>query len=449
MPKTPTPTVLFVRGERGFSVPRGERGFSLIELAVALAVMIAVMFGLLALFDMNERIGKVQTRVTEMQQSLRIAQYDVVRLVRMAGRGDLPANQTGATLPTGVALSVRDNVPVNAYLIQGDNTSPALVPGTDVITVRGSFTHSIYQVNSLDPNAYILNDPLHPGDPRPATAIGFDLVLCDPSPTGLPQDLTKFRAMIDEALANPTRAKTEAMSIVSPVDSAFYDVVQLNPSASSKTAATCPLGAGAGVTLKMVSDPLSVGGQAEYRKLGPGGAGRADNIASTVSSVKFVTVIEEYRYYIRADRTPNGDVLPVLARARFFPNTDIPYQNDRENLKIDVAENIVDLQAAFGIDKDGDGQILEDETDLTNDEWLLNTTAEGPITGKLAYLRVTTLARTGGRDTTYQAPLITKIENNDYTVAGSPPPHLPLNTDEERMYRRRMLQTVVDLRNLS
>jgi type II secretory pathway pseudopilin PulG len=448
MPTSTTQSTSMRRGERGFSLPRGERGFSLIELAVALAVMIIVMFGLLALFDMNERIGKVQTRVTEMQQSLRIAQYDVVRLVRMAGRGNLATAQTGSTLPTGVAVSVRDNVAVGSYLIPGDNSSPPLVPGTDVITVRGAFTHPIYQVNSLDPNAYTLVDPTSPTDPRPATATGLDIVLCDPSPSGLPQDLTKLRAMIDEALATPARAKTEAMTIVSPVDSAFYDVVQLNPAGSSKTAASCPGGVNAGVTLKLVSDPLATA-QAHYRELGPGGTGRTENIAATVSSVKYVTVIEEYRFYVRADRTADGELLPVLARARFFPNTDVPYQNDLANLRIDVAENILDLQASYGIDANGDGQVLEDSVDPTTDEWLLNAAGDLPIAGRLSYLRVTTLARTGGRDTKYQAPLIDAIENNDYTVGGAPPPHLPLNDEDQRMYRRRMLQTVVDLRNLS
>ncbi len=60
-------------------------------------------------------------------------------------------------------------------------------------------------------------------------------------------------------------------------------------------------------------------------------------------------------------------------------------------------------------------------------------------------MRLTTLARTDRRDRDYEAPLLTTVEDKDYGVT----PFNEFNTREERMFRRRLLRTVVDMRNLS
>ena len=78
--------------------------------------------------------------------------------------------------------------------------------------------------------------------------------------------------------------------------------------------------------------------------------------------------------------------------------------------------------------------------DPTEAKWV-NTLANP---AKLFYIRVNTLARTDRPDTRFQAPLLTQIEDKDYTSS----PFDLYNTRDERMYRRRNLQTIVDLRNI-
>ncbi len=63
---------------------------------------------------------------------------------------------------------------------------------------------------------------------------------------------------------------------------------------------------------------------------------------------------------------------------------------------------------------------------------------------------ISTLARTARRDPKYSAPDfdpvagVDFIENNNYDVA----PANAFKTPENRQYRHRLLQTVVDLRNI-
>ncbi|HYG62885.1 MAG TPA: hypothetical protein VEL74_09915, partial [Thermoanaerobaculia bacterium] len=65
----------------------------------------------------------------------------------------------------------------------------------------------------------------------------------------------------------------------------------------------------------------------------------------------------------------------------------------------------------------------------------------------LYYVRWNLLARTARRDTKYEAPVLGRIEDRTYAAAD------PLNransaNGTERMFRRRIIQTVVNLRNL-
>src|SRR5215218_5519318 len=108
-----------------------QRGFTLIEVSVSLIVTIIVLLGVLALFDFSNRLTRVQTNISDMQQSLRVAQNDAVRLIRMAGRGGLPLGN----LPTGTAVVIANNVADNTY-IGVIAATPEVVPGSDVLTVR-------------------------------------------------------------------------------------------------------------------------------------------------------------------------------------------------------------------------------------------------------------------------------------------------------------------------
>lgn len=402
-----------------------QSGFTLVEMAVSLFVTVSVILGVLMLFDFTNKLSKVQGNLADMQQSLRIAQHDVVRLVRMAGRGGLPVGN----LPAGLAVSVRNNVGAGERI--GGGASPRIVEGTDVLTVRGVFAAPIYRVP--EGSSRIAFD----GVGGPGGATSGTIVIPAAEPANLAQDLEPLR----QAIQNN---RPEALVLVSRQNRAVYAVVELD------------------YTNSEIADPNQVtvafhinGGQhaASYRTLSPGGA-----FPPTLTAVAFVGLLEEYRFYVREEHVNRGDdssdLAPKLSRARTYPATDVPHADDEDNWQNDIADNILDIQVAFGLDTDAGGcSIAENEStctiseteDGTGDDWLFNETS-APEPALLAgpplhYVRLSTLARTDRRDIQYQSPLLVRLEDHDFS--GS-----LLNEREDRMFRRRLLQTVIDMRNL-
>jgi type II secretory pathway pseudopilin PulG len=427
--------------------PASQAGFTLVELLVALAVTVVVVLGILLLFDFNNKLTRVQTNLADMQQSERIAQYDMVRLARMAGRGGLPVT-AGPALPAGSGINVLNNAPANTYLVTGDTSSPKVLAGTDVLTLRGAFSTPIYEVPFADPTTFKLTGP---GTPTPATATGGTVEICNQSPAGVTQDLTGLTALID--LATGGKVRKEALILVSPIDDGIYAVVQLDPSTSTKTAVSCASG---GVTLAFncsAADPLV----AQYRLLYPAPAG--GNLNSSLTNVAFVGLLEEYRFYVREDHaiagTDTSTLTPVLSRARFYPGTNQVYADDTSNLRQDIADGIVDLQIAFGIDANGDGQLTTDPAaDPATDEWLGNSAGDTPLTGGLKAIRISTLARTNRQDHDYLAPILAGLEDHVYSTTDINDPvngydSVNFQGSMARLYRHRVLQTVVNLRNLT
>ena len=114
---------------------------------------------------------------------------------------------------------------------------------------------------------------------------------------------------------------------------------------------------------------------------------------------------------------------------------------------MDIADNVFDLQISFGVDLDGDGRVTEDSDDLASDEWLYNSPDDNAAAalwaaGQLGYLRINTLVQSDRPERGQQAPKLTFIENHEYLDSDS------LNGPVMRMFRRRLLRTVVDMRNL-
>jgi hypothetical protein len=60
----------------------------------------------------------------------------------------------------------------------------------------------------------------------------------------------------------------------------------------------------------------------------------------------------------------------------------------------------------------------------------------------LHYVRISTLTRTTRPDWKYQAPVIPALEDRSYALDDT------MNSELARQYRRRTLQTTIDLRNL-
>lgn len=403
-----------------------QRGFTVIELLVSLFVTVVIILAVLALFDFTNRLARAQTNVADMQQSQRTAQYDSMRLIRMAGRGGLPMGN----LPAGVAVGVRDNVAAGDRI--GGAGTPEVLPTSDVLTVRGVFAAPLYQIASADPNAYQLT--LQAGAP-----VGGTLRIRNRTPTGIPQNLTYLKEAVE-------KRRPEGLLIVSPLNSDVHAVVELDPAASD------------------VSDDDQyviafriAGGQhtAAYAAFSSDGPG---SFPANLTTAAFVGLLEEYRFYVRQEFAvrgdPASDLAAKLSRARVYPGTDSPWDGDAENWQADVADNIVDLQVALGLDTPNGGCTLKaDETNCSiaetadgeADDWMLNgERAPDPAFAgaSLHYVRLSTLARTDRGDWRYQAPLLVRIENHAFAPAS------PLNSIANRQFRRRHLRTVIDMRNL-
>lgn len=444
-------------------VSRSQRGFSLTELIVTVMVLSVLLLGILAVFDYNSKVARVQMQIADMQQSLRVGQDQILRVLRMTGRGGLSTVTAQRVFPLGAAIEVRNDVGVGAgapspVVAPGFTDSPEAVEGTDILIVRGVFDNPIYQINPLEPGAFtLLTSGATPAtDPR--TAVRGTVTVCDISHTSVPQGIDALELAIDEEVPL-------ALVLVSATDERFYAVVELDPVSSVLLAPPCggnPASRGVQLAFNVTS-----GVRADtYRQLGGipiTTTGAVDgNLPARLDRIAWVGIVEEHRYYVREEFTIPGDDTsdpsPRLARARLFPGTEDPL-NGLDSLQEDIADNILDLQVALGIDRNGDAAVLLDDTPTAADEWLYNHSADDPANAAwlsrpaaglpglvssqpLHYARITLLARTDRRDPNYQAPLLTQIESHTYASSHAE------NTRANRMFRRRTLQTWVDLRNL-
>ncbi|MGE5234701.1 MAG: PilW family protein [Acidobacteriota bacterium] len=440
---------------------RAQRGFTLIELLASLIIMTEIIVAVLVLFDFNNKLTHVQTQVADMQQSLRVAQFDMVRLLRMAGRGGLPATP----LPQSVAVAVRKTTNSTTNIaLGGSSTTSRVLKDTDVLTLRGVFSTPIYQVNYTSIWSLALYDAANNVTTDPTQAAAGMIEICNVASSGVPQDGTY------DSSGNPTgylkglrdlitAARPEALVLTSPLDDSIYAVVEFDPTPSaplttSATSTNCPPAdpsdATHGVRLAFkVGNTAGTLRRDKYRGLYPGASG----LPSGLSRAAYLGIVEEYRYYVRQEFEVAGDSssesAPRLARARFYPNTEEAYADDDQNLRLDLADDITDLQVALGIDtlKAGVFDGIIDDSNDANDEWLYNAAADDDTnakwaSGRLLYVRISTVARTDRRDTTYQAPVIARIEDHTYASTDYD------NQDKQRMFRRRMLETVVKMRNL-
>lgn len=389
---------------------------------------------MLAVFDINARVARVQTDLSDAQQSARVAQDEILRLTRMAGRGGLAQG----ALPLGIAVTTRNNVGESETidLINGD--TPEVLDDTDVLTIRGAFNSPVYQIRAS-------NDAVTWVGPSTAPISGTIQVVNTIGAEGTtyngaaPQDL---QALIEAVEGE----RPEALILVSVANPDLYAVVELDPGASD------------------VSDPAALnlafrvsGGvhTADYVRLNATGAfppELSDPTGTGVAlgtTIGYLAILEEYRYYLRELRV-DDDLLPVLNRARTYPATSAPWDGNIANWSVAIAEDVFDLQLSYGIDRDADGLVADGDVVVglakEADEILYNHVGDQPgepewAAGDFAFLRLNTLVRTHRADQKYQAPELETLEDHDY--AGT-----DFNSDEGRTFRRRLITTNVSLRNL-
>lgn len=434
---------------------QGDRqsGYSLVELVIALTVAVILLLLLFSTFQNNTQLARTQIDVADMQQSQRVVQHEMSRLIRMAGRGGLAhmIDRGNGTryLP---ALTVRNNVAAGENIIVGDATSPLVTEGTDVLTIRGVFNSPVYQLNFANPATLTLQANGAPTTDATQATEGV-LQITDPSPTGVPQDLTP----LCDAIGG------EALVLVSPIDEAIYAVVEISAP---------PTGCGLG--LATVNFDISGGTYTgDFRTLYNSGLGGSPVMQSGLSNAAYAGIVEEYRFFVRE---PDPDTLPAptLSIARVIPGSETSYSNLNADFNdpLDLADNILDLQIALGYDsslgaaladRNADGFTNEDDVVVTetangqDDDWLFNSDQDDPnaspfippwdddpLSGnpfqpEIYYLRVTTLARVQVPDRNYDSLQITAIEDRDVD---------PFNQLDERRFRRQLIQTTIDLRNL-
>ena len=121
---------------------------------------------------------------------------------------------------------------------------------------------------------------------------------------------------------------------------------------------------------------------------------------------------------------------------------------------IDIADNVFDLQVALGIDLDGNGRVdIEDAGGAalaTNaDEWRWNDPADDPDDtvwdgASLQHVRLTILGLAQTADRQYISPALEDIEDRVYNEPAEPTG----GEVQPRRYRRRLIQSTIDLRNL-
>lgn len=427
-----------------------QRGFTLLELTVSFAILVLILVGVLQLFDANSRLARTQTHIADMQQALRVGQYQLVRTVRMAGRGPVPMNldpytpngYAGHLLPGGIAVQVENNVPADTHI--AGSTSPLVAEGTDILTVRGVLNGSLYQLNQ-DTDATLT---------RAGASVTGQVVIRGQSPTGVIQNLAGIKEELDKGFP-------DALLLVSPASDELYAVVQITGSdtTSNYDAGDIP---NSYLTVNFSNSGSEMGASVDkgYRSLTPNSEFPGD-----LTKVAFVGILEEYRYYIRQDTVTTDLALgPTLrlSRAQVYPGNDAAYGGDDANLREDIADNIRDLQVALGIENedpiaDPDDQVTESDPPDENDEWLFNASADdktdtvkwnGTVArpNRLYYVRVTTLARTDRPDPQYVSPPIANIEDHVYNEPAAPTTQADLN---QRRFRRRLLTTIIDLRNVS
>lgn len=421
-------------------IASAEAGFTLAEMLVTVLLVSLVLLAVLALFDMTSRTARTQTHLAEMQQSLRVAQQTVVRAVRMAGRGGLPARDdlnVATKLPGGIAVAIANNVAAGTQI--GGNANARVLAGTDVITVRGVFASPVYQF-SPEGGAFVFN-------PKDENATTGTLTVAPTTPTGAPQPLAALAEAV-QRVESPGAGGThpEALLIVSPLGD--WAVVEMIPGGSVDASG----GDINGVTIRFQARDGDL--SAQYQGISRGGV-----FPTTLETVAYAGILEEYRFYVREVRTvpgdANSDLMPELVRARLYPNTDVPYRREAASLTEVIADNVLDLQAALGIDRDGDDLIEENVaagSDPTTDEWLFNSVGDDPSHADwnqpdgsaLYYLRITTLVRTDRAEPYYTDEALATIEDKDYTQA----PYNVQNAEWQRRYHRRQLRTTIDLRNL-
>ncbi|MEM6792456.1 MAG: prepilin-type N-terminal cleavage/methylation domain-containing protein [Acidobacteriota bacterium] len=503
------------RGNAGDRGSRSSRAFSLVEMLVVIAMMGILLTGLSLVFSRSGMLARAQTEQAAMQQSLRVAQHEMTRYLRMAGSGGLPITWTtrvpddlaapndpvtydtlGSFPTNGFAVSVRNNTAEGITIPEGlsDGTEHIVIPGSDMLIVRGVFTTPVYYLS--DPVS--VQNWVGASGGNAIGGAGATVEIPNVVAGNYPQPLDPLREKLREAGDRGVPVAFLVRDLGNP--DAYFAVEWANSSGTLLPLAACSSapapsawpadshpGNGQCITVRVKLDDssgtvgtalgnLSMGNnlQADAGSIQvdlPSGANRA--FLPIPKQVQSIGLLEEFRFYVRAAWEIPGDrtsrLMPVLTRAEYVPGSDQLIET------VDIVQNILDLQIAVGIETSASvgaaGFASITDNGGTDDEVLFNNAGDvlldPPQLAALDparwfnpeldfhYLRLTTVGQASRPNYESWKPVLGVIEDVDrrtsFTVAGT---QYNYNSDADadrvgqRNFQRAYLQTVVEMRNL-
>ena len=400
----------------------------MVELLVVLLITVIVATLVYLTLEVNSNITRVQTSVSFLQQSVRYAQRDMARRIRMTGRSGLPRD---------LAISVQQNVAPGTTV-----AGVEVVAGTDIVKIRGAFSSPIWRVDAGDASTFVI-------DGTTATIL-VDSV----TKSGFLQAVDQLAdAVANEAIMMVSRQADTVWAVGELIDVTVEPgltvMIQNQPITVNRA------------TVRVNIDPGSGTYAAQYLAMSSGngdGTVVPGTFPTELTSALYLSIVEEYRYFIQEEFAVEGDpsslLTPKLVMARMTPNTELVYQGDAALASQNIAENVSDLQIALGYDLDADGRVLMVEDDDGNpvpaalDEWYHNDAADDSglawNLAPLQYIRVSMIARASAPDLQYIAPALATHYDRVYNEASQPSGVEAVL----RRYRRRQLENLIDLRNI-
>jgi len=422
---------------------RASAGFTLVEMIVVTLLLAIAMLGILAVFDASARINKSESEVADAQGSVRFGVYQMTRVIRMAGAGGLQVGQAIVTkTPAGLlgitASKEYDNVDTVA-VTDINSVDHNVRNGTDMIEVRGVILSPLY---SLLGNAC-----------GGCNISGASLAIPDQvNNAQLPAGLHYNNDDTNRPQFNDSVAYTSSVTAGSPM---YFLVASGEDQSIGCTAPPA-----------FPRYPLPIYNVA----LMTAAATRAGNIL-TFSSLDFT--LPKAKQLNGAD-PQGGPVAPVritnLSRGGvlddivyFIDNTDPQHpalaQGTRRGDKFDIvpiADDVEDMQIAYGVDLNGDGVNPGISTTAGGDEWTPNVTGEayadipsfvsaGTTCPNLHSVMISLLAKSKNPDPTYRAPSATGFRLMNVGLSGA----VPITAMTNGNYRRRVQTLRITLRNYS
>jgi len=450
-------------------LPRSSAtGFTLIEMIVVVFLLALAMLGILAVFDASARINKSEQDVADAQGSVRYGIYQMARAIRVAGSGGIFIEQAVLNHPDSALLGVSvtsangyDNV--TGATVDDINTgiSVPVRDGTDMIEIRGVINSPLL---SFDHNRNMCPN---------CTAASFNnITIAVPALTAV--DANNQQHYNDDATNRPQFAAIDTYTATASGARPMFVLVtandEIHPGAASVSAfsqypqstydvglLTKPTAAGSFLNI----DFTDVRAKKLNAELPSAGAVNP----SPIVSMRRIGILDDLIYFI-----DNTDPLhPGLA------------QGTRRGDAFDIvrlADDVEDMQIAYGVDLDGNGALNRKNTAsagdldanvsnvLDKDEWAPNVPGEavfidkdfqsdspfvaahGPTTAhfpRLHGVMVSLVANSKDPDPTYKSPAAHGIVVMNTPLTGSFP--TAAQYTGVPTYRRRLQTMKINLRN--